>query len=132
MDLLDAGIRSGGNFLAFFMRLNLVAWYRLVSLALREVLHHIGISCLDDAISALQRVKIAMCKYLEELEEIDIERYKKETEVFLSLETDLANVSEDDLNEVIMKTFESLGINRPWEGDFNEFMLDRSKKLVFG
>lgn len=36
MDGIDAGIRSGGNYLAFFMRLNLVAWFRFVALVLKE------------------------------------------------------------------------------------------------
>ena len=37
MDGADAAIRSGGNWVNFFLRLNIVAWYRLVVLVLREV-----------------------------------------------------------------------------------------------
>ena len=132
MDIADAGIRSGGNYLAFFTRLNMVAWYRLVSLVLREVLRQVGIvDCLDDTIAALQRVKLALNEYLTELEKIDIERFKAETAAFQSFETELAEVSEADLNALILRTFDSLGINRPWEGDFDEFMSDRNNRLVF-
>lgn len=132
MDVADTGIRSGGNYLAFFTRLNMVAWYRLVSLVLKEVLRQVGIvDCLDDTIASLQRVNRALDEYLAELEKIDVVRFKEETAAFRSLEADLANVSESDLNMVILRTFESLGINRPWQGDFDDFMMDRSNMLVF-
>lgn len=132
MDVVDAGVRSGGNYLAFFTRLNLVAWYRLLSLVLKEVLRQIGfVDCLDETIAALQRVKLALQEYLFELEKIDIERFKKETAAFESLEINLSNLSEEELNAVIISTFESLGISRPWEGDFNDFMSDKNNRLVF-
>lgn len=132
MDVVDAGVRSGGNYLAFFTRLNLVAWYRLVLLVLKEVLRQIGIvDCLDETIAALQRVKLALQEYLAELEKIDIGRFKEETAMFQSLEADLENLSEEELHVVIINTFESLGISRPWEGDFDDFMSDSNNRLVF-
>lgn len=132
MDVADAVIRSGGNYLAFFTRLNLVAWYRLVSLVLKEVLRRVGIvDCLDSTIAALQRVTIAVREYLAELEKIDIERFKKETAMYQSLNENLTDTSETDLNALILRTFELHGINLPWEGDFDEFMLDKNKRLVF-
>lgn len=132
MDIVDAGIRSGGNYLAFFMRINMVAWYRLLSLVLKEVLRKIGIvDCLDDTIAALQRAKLALNEYLTELEQVDIERFKEETAIYDSLEYDLANLSEEDLNAVIIRTFESLGINRPWDGCFDNFVADKNNRLVF-
>ena len=133
MDVVDASVRSGVNYLTFFMRINMVAWYRLLTLVLKEVLRKIGIvDCLDETIAALQRVKMALNEYLTELKKLDIERFKEETAVFQSLENDLADLSEEDLNVVIIRTFELLGINRPWEGDFDEFMSDKNNRLVFG
>lgn len=132
MDVADAGIRSGGNYLAFFTRLNMVAWYRLVTLVIKEVLRQVGIvDCLDDTIAALQRTKIALNEYLTELEKIDIERFKEETALYEKLGTDLPDASEEDLNALILQTFDALGINRPWEGDFDAFMSDRNNRLVF-
>lgn len=133
MDIADAGIRSGGNYLAFFTRLNMVAWYRLVSLVLKEVLLQVGIVIqLHGTIEALRRVDRALNEYLAELEKIDIERFKAEASAYQSLEIELADVSESDLNALILRTFESLEINRPWDGDFDDFMLDRDNSLVFG
>ena len=118
--------------MTFFTRLNLVAWYRLVSLVLKEVLRRVGIvDCLDSTIAALQRVTIAVREYLAELEKIDIERFKKETAMYQSLDENLTDTSETDLNALILRMFELLGINLPWEGDFDEFMLDNNKRLVF-
>lgn len=132
MDVVDAGIRSGGNYLAFFTRLNLVAWYRLLSLILKEVLRKIGfVGCLDETIAAFQRIKVALQEYLAKLEKIDLERFKEETAAFQHLEADLASLSEEELNVVIISTFESLGFNRPWEGEFDKFMADRNNRLVF-
>lgn len=132
MDIVDAGIRSGGNYLAFFTRLNLVAWYRLVSLVLREVLRQIGIiDYMDDTIAALQRVKLALQEYFTELEKIDIDRFKAETAAYQCFEADLTALGEKELNDLIIRTFELLGINRPWDGDFDTFMSDRNNRLVF-
>ena len=86
---------------------------------------------LDETIAALQRVKLALQEYLAELEKIDIGRFKEETAMFQSLEADLENLSEEELHVVIINTFESLGISRPWEGDFDDFMSDSNNRLVF-
>ena len=37
MDGIDAGLRAKGNYLEFFMRLNLVAWFRFTMLVIKEV-----------------------------------------------------------------------------------------------
>lgn len=44
MDGADAAIRSGGNWVNFFLRLNIIAWYRLIILVLKEVCIRVGIS----------------------------------------------------------------------------------------
>jgi hypothetical protein len=86
---------------------------------------------LDETIAALQRTKLALQEYLAELEKIDIERFKEETAAFQSLDIDLDKLDEKELNLVIINTFESLGINRPWDGDFDDFMSDSNNRLVF-
>ena len=44
IDAIDAGIRSKGNHLDLFMRLNLIGWFRFVTLVLKEVCIRTGIS----------------------------------------------------------------------------------------
>lgn len=83
IDGLDAGIRSGGNALLFFTRLNLVAWFRLAMLVLKEVCIRIGLQgSIDRVLEAYKRINEALLQYLRELERIDIARFKEETEKY--------------------------------------------------
>lgn len=134
MDVVDAGVRAGpSNYLGFFMRLNMVAWCRFASLVVKHVLQHIGITdYLDDTIEALQRINHALTDYLTELEKIDIARFKTETELYHSLGADITTANEEELNAIILSTFEKIGISRPWKGELDEFMADTSSVLVFG
>lgn len=133
MDGIDAGIRSGGNFLAFFMRLNIIAWFRFVTLVLKEVCIRLGLAdALQKNIEAFKRINEALLIYLHELESIDIEAFKKETEeyneimkVFITAKTD------QELNQILLDTFDRLGIQKPWKGDFDEFMSNKNNTLTF-
>ena len=87
MDGADAAIRSGENWVNFFLRLNIVAWYRLVSLVFREVCIRLGISLsLQKQLDAYIRINEAIALYLTQLEKIDFELFKKETEQYNHLE----------------------------------------------
>lgn len=133
MDGLDAGIRSGGNFLAFFMRLNLIAWFRFVTLVLKEVCIRIGlVSGLQMQIEAYKRINEALQEYLRELEKIDMEAFQKETQEYNKLAAMFASAdSEKELNAMLLETFEKFGISKSWEGDFNEHMSNKNGTLVF-
>lgn len=133
MDGLDAGLRSGGNFLKFFMRLNLVAWFRFSVLVLKEVCIRVGITDpLLESIEAYKRINEALLIYLHELEEIDIELFKKETEQYNKLVISVNSVRTDrELNAVLLETFDKMGYGKPWEGDFDEHMSDPDATLVF-
>ena len=84
IDGMDAGIRSGGNFLTFFMRLNIIAWTRFVGLVFKEVCIRIGITDpYGYDIEALKRINEALEFYLAEIQKFDLELYKNEvTECF--------------------------------------------------
>ena len=133
MDGIDAGIKSGGDFVIFFLRLNLVAWCRFAILVLKEVFIRVGIAdALQMELGAFKRVNEALLSYLYELEQIDIELFKKETEKY-NLITGIFSLakSEEDFNVMLLNAYKESGINKPWQGDFNEFMSDRDNKLVF-
>jgi hypothetical protein len=133
MDGIDAGIRSGGNYLAFFMRLNLVAWFRFITLVLKEVCIRVGISnALQMNIEAYKRINEALLSYLRELEKLDIELFKKETEAYINV-VDVFSTAKsiEELNVMLLDTFESMGINKPWEGGFDEHMSNKNATLVF-
>lgn len=133
MDGIDAAVRSGGNFLTFFMRLNLIAWFRFVTLVLKEVCIRVGLTgALTKCIEAFKRINEALLAYLHELEQIDIEAFKKETEeynrvmvIFTTAETDI------ELNAMLLEAYDRMGIDKPWNGDFDEHMSNRNATLVF-
>lgn len=133
MDGVDAGIRSGGNALAFFMRLNLIAWGRLVCLVLKEVCIRVKIvGPMQKAINAFEQNNLLMQKYLQELEKIDYKAFKEECEKYNTLVAGLRVVTtEGELNRLLCDTYEKLGYRKPWEGDFDTFMADKSNRLVF-
>lgn len=133
MNGIDAGIRSGGNFLTFFMRLNLIAWFRFVTLVLKEVCIRIGLSsALQRQIDAFKRINEALLLYLHELEEIDIEAFKKETEQYKQIVKVFTTAeSEQELNTMLLNNFDRLGWKKPWEGDFDEHMSNKNATLVF-
>lgn len=133
MNGIDAGIRSGGNFLTFFMRLNLIAWFRFVTLVLKEVCIRVGLAnALQRQIEAFKRINEALLFYLSELEKIDVEAFKKETEQYEQIvEVFTTAESEQELNTMLLNIYDKLGWKKPWEGDFDEHMSDKNATLVF-
>lgn len=133
MDGIDAGVRSGGNFLAFFMRMNLIAWFRFVTLVIKEVCIRIGIADpLQKNIEAYKRVNEASLIYLSELEKIDIALFKKETEAYNQTIAIFHSVKTDkELNTALLEIFDKNGLNKPWNGNFNDHMSNKNATLIF-
>ena len=133
MDGADAAIRSSGNWVNFFLRLNIVAWYRLVVLVFREVCIRLGISFpMQKQLDAYIRINEALSLYLAELEKIDLELYKKETEQYNLLLAKLESAdSEEKLNDMLRDVYRSLGLEPAYKGTFNDFMNDPLSVLEF-
>jgi len=133
MDGIDAAIRSGGNFLAFFMRLNLIAWFKLIKMVLKEVCIRVGLNVnLEECLESFKRVNEAVTAYLSELKKIDIKAYEREVAAYSKLGEMVSTVnSEEELNDLLLKSLDKLGFELPWKGDFDEFMGDKNNKLVF-
>lgn len=133
MDGLDAGIRSGGNALLFFMRLNLVAWFRLAMLVLKEVCIRIGLQgSIDRVLEAYKRINEALLQYLRELERIDIARFKEETEKYNQIvEICTKDMTEEQLRVTLLTVYEENDLEKPWKGDFEDHMSNKNGTLVF-
>ena len=103
IDGVDAGLKSSGDFLLFFMRLNLIAWFRFTALVFKEICIRVGIAApLQKTIDSYCRINEVLLAYLQELKEIDSEAFKKETEGYNALVFTLDQVeSEDDLNIIL-------------------------------
>ena len=133
MDGADAYIRSGGNCLAFFLRLNLIAWYKFSLLVFKEICIRSGISLpLQKQLDAYIRINEALDEYISQLAKIDYERFKQETSAYKQLleRINCAN-SEADLTGILKNEYRNLGISLPYKGSFDSFMQDKSSRLEF-
>lgn len=133
VDGIDASIRSGGNFLAFFMRLNLIGWFRFASLVLKEVCIRIGLlETFQTEVEAYKRISQGITSYLEEIKKLDTERYEREVNEYTNVMSSLLCAkTEQELNAILLDSFDKLGLRRPWQGDFDEFMKDPDNRLEF-
>ena len=134
MDGLDAGIRSGGNYLAFFMRLNYIAWLKLLKMVIKEVCIRLGLmqNALTAQIEALKRVDDAINEYISELKNYDVAGFELEIQRYNEFAEELNCVtSQEDLNMFLLNTYKDFELSLPWKGDFDEFMSDPSNQLIF-
>lgn len=70
--------------------------------------------------------------YAAKLIQIDLKTFKKETGMYSTLANALDTaVDETALNHLLKNALTTLGITIPWGDDFNGFMNDKSKTLVF-
>lgn len=134
MDGIDAAVRAKGNFLSFFMRLNLIAWFRLVMMVFKELCIRFGLTnpSIEKNLEAYKKINEAMYFYLSELEKIDIQQFKQETEAYNHMIALFSETTtESELTIILNSTFEQMGIDKPWVGDFDEHMANKNGTLVF-
>lgn len=133
IDTIDAAARSGGNMLLFFTRLNLVAWFRFVTLVLKEMFLRLGIAAdMDLYVDSFKLINEALDKYLNELETIDIALFTAETKKYNELLSAMDEIkTESELNTYLLQIYDTFSINKPWKGDFDEFMSNKENRLVF-
>lgn len=133
MDGADAAIRSGGNWVNFFLRLNIIAWYRFVSIVFREVCIRLGISFpLQKQLDAYIRINEALELHMMRLKQIDIECFRNETEQYNLMLAGIEKAnSEDELNMLLIKEYKEFGVELPYNGDFDDFMNDTFSELEF-
>ncbi len=128
LDGVDAAIRSGGNALKFFLRLNLIAWFKLVKMVLKEIAIRL---MMDDEylFELVAEINRAVEKNLEELRLIDIEAYEKERDEIYALDTSLRISSDDkELTNVLYEYAGKHGIELQFGNheEFDRFMLDEN------
>jgi hypothetical protein len=133
MDGADAAIRSGGNWLTFFTRLNLLAWFRFLTLVLKELCIRLGISqAMQKYLDAFQRVGSAVHDYLQQLEQYDIDGYVAETKRYAAFTAKLEETKDEEkLNQSLKAFMLEAEIPLPWSGDFDEFMGNPQNHLEY-
>lgn len=134
IDVVDAAIRSGGEWITFFLHINFPGWYKLIRLSLRELCIKLKIATVDVVIADIELFNAQLKDYLSELEKIDVEKWKQEVaqmEAFAK-QINEAN-SEEELTIILVDSIKLLGGHLPWgdDRDFEDFMSDPTSVLVF-
>lgn len=79
-----------------------------------------------------RRINAALSLYLRELKKVNIEEFKRETEEYNNIVKLFdGTTTNEELNVMLIETFERMGYSKPWQGDFNEHMSNRNATLVF-
>lgn len=129
-DGADAVIRSGGNPILFVMRLNLIAWFKLILMILKEFLIRYGFTYQDLKLQ-FQRINIALNEYLEQLKSVDYVQYEKELQGVQAIR----GVLQDERAETVQiyEYFENFGIEMQFHSfeEFDRKMQDKNFNLSF-
>lgn len=133
IDGTDSVIRSGGNCVNLFLRLNIIAWYRMAGLVFQEVCIQFGIdSLLMSELNAYYKINGALAEYLEYLKQIDIGGYTKEIRQYKSLAISLEHVkTEAEFHNILHNEYKLRQILLPYQGKFIDFMADKEAVLTF-
>lgn len=133
MDGADAAIRSGGDALTFCLHLNLIAWYRLVTLVIREVCIRLGVgNTVAEQLEAYRQVNAELERELTQLKRLDTERFHQETERYQATLAGMQNArTERDLTRVLERELVQMGSEKPYQGSFEDFMQDPDAVLRF-
>lgn len=87
---------------------------------------------LQKQLDAYIRINEALAMYLRQLEKIDFELFKKETEQYNRMLAMMESTnSEDELNVLLRNEYKALGIELPYSGEFDDFMNNTSSVLEF-
>lgn len=99
----------------------------------KEICIRVGISAtFEKQLDAYKQITASLRAYLLQLQQIDVEAFRRETEQFdrFAKYTDLI-MDERQLNAALKASMIELGIRLPWDGDFDLFMRDKNKHLSF-
>lgn len=132
IDGVDASIRSNGDFVRFVLRLNYVAWMRLIKLVIKEVALRIDRD-LEEMSETLRRINDDLAIYLEQLRSVDIDAYEESVKSMVQFETRLMRASSEmGLTEVLYGEMEIMGLQLPFcnHQEFDSFMQDSNTRLI--
>ena len=133
MDGADAAIRSGGDALMFCLHLNLIAWYRFVTLVIREICIRLGVgNTVAEQLEAYRQVNAELERELTQLKQLDTERFHQETERYQAALAGMQNArTERELTCVLERELVQMGSEKPYQGNFEDFMQDPNAVLRF-
>lgn len=118
-DGMDATIRSKGNWLEFFLHINIIAWFKLVVRVCKEIMIRFDFTYEDLRIQ-FEYLNYQLQIYIERLKEIDYAAYQKQFEEL----DDIAFLLEKDIeeaNDAMSEYIQEHGIETSFD-DFDRFL----------
>lgn len=80
----------------------------------------------------LQIIEREIDNYAAKVMNIDVDKFRQVTKKFNELGVELSQIDSDqELSEILEKFIRRNNLSLPWEGDFDEFMMDSSNTLKF-
>lgn len=131
LDGADAYVKSAGgaNAVELLSRINYLAWIRLSMLVIRELSIRLS---LERDIEAMKMLNQAYKDYIAELENLDITRFKRESEKYKKFANNLSKIdTEEELNAELNGIYEELCLAKPWNGSFENHMKNKEASLRF-
>lgn len=97
---------------------------------------------IKDTVEALNQVPTLANNYVEiadafttlaaKMSKLDIDVFKKSADMYLQIAQQIEDCNDEiRLNDTLQLSYQILEIQYPWQGDFDEFMGDKSNVLVF-
>ena len=80
---------------------------------------------------AINRTSETFIALAAEIAKYDISEFKERVVKFDALTKQIIGATDDKLHDILIDTYEELGIPLPWEGDFDDFMGTSDNYLVF-
>jgi len=91
-----------------------------------------NIHTIDKEVNYFYRQAEYFENYAAELMNIDLNQFKEETLMYSNIVSDLTESKNDEeLNILLKKALSLIGVQIPWEGDFDNFMNNKNQILVF-
>lgn len=124
VDGIDAMIKSGGNIVIFVLNLNIIAWFKLILMILKEIMIRYSFTY-DDLKLQFQKINAALDDYLQRLKSVDYAKYEQELgeirEIYDVLMDEYSNT------DIIYKYFQSHNVIIQFNS-FEEFDLKMQDK----
>ena len=79
----------------------------------------------------LKEASLLFAKEVAEIEQYDVEAFAKSVNNLKCYSHQIKMSTDEELNSILYDTFDVLRLDIPWKGDFDEFMGNKSNKLVF-
>ncbi len=90
------------------------------------------LNAIPSEVNNYKEVADALESLAAKLENLDIAKFRTDTEKYQSISDKIARAdSEDEINDLLLASYKEFDIKIPWNGDFDTFMGNRNNKLVF-